>query len=156
MDCSEIFYRNRILRTYFQGRNWDNNGEFILKRKLVLNSKQLLQGYPYLIEDEWEVEPGRTDSGRGDLVFTDACCNFAVVEVKCIDLESTGHNASTKRTKKRRKVEEQAIKYAEKYREIASYYIKNLEPQVEAFIFTNDSSQPQSILLEQFTSQLFL
>jgi len=72
-------------------------------------STQLLPDYPYVIEDEWEVEPGRTDRGRGDLVFTDGAGCFAVVEVKWLDLESTGRTGTTKRTsnrKKRRAVEE--------------------------------------------------
>jgi hypothetical protein len=144
VDQREIEHHNRVLRAYFEGRNWDRNGEYALKRKLVLSSTQLLPNYSYVIEDEWEVEPGRTDKGRGDLVFTDGDGCFAVVEVKWIDLVSTGRTGSTKRAsnrKKRRAVEEQAISYARIYAELAC---SELDPvkRVEAVMFTNEYDRP--------------
>ncbi|WP_104545313.1 hypothetical protein [Chroococcidiopsis sp. TS-821] len=96
MDKSEIEHRNHVLRRYFSGRDWDRNNKYTLKRQLVLSSHQLLPNYPYVIEDEWEVEAGRTDKGRGDLVFTDGTGCFAVVEVKWIDFEGVGTNWNNK------------------------------------------------------------
>jgi hypothetical protein len=144
MEPSQIQHRNRVLRAYFEGRNWDKNSEYVLKRKLVLSSNQLLPKYPYVIEDEWEVEPGRTDKGRGDLVFTDGINCFAIVEVKWIDLESIGRTGSTKRasnTKKRRTVEAQAISYANIYAKQACERLDTVK-LVEAFMFTNEHDQP--------------
>jgi hypothetical protein len=152
MDKSKIEHRNYVLREYFKGRDWDGNNEYALKRQLVLRSHQLLPNYPYLIEDEWEVESGRTDKGRGDLVFTNGTGYFGVVEVKWIDLEGEGRTGSTKRTsnrKKRRVVEFQAIAYANLYAEltlIAGDPVNGLE----AFIFTNEYAQPHLVHKEEF------
>lgn len=144
VDQNQIQHRNQVLRAYFEGRNWDENNEYVLKRKLVLNSKQLIPNYPYVIEDEWEVEPGRTDKGRGDLIFTDGISCFAVIEVKWIDIESAGRNGSTKREsnrKKRRTVQDQAISYANIYAKLALSKLATVK-QVEAFMFTNERDLP--------------
>ncbi|NJN87461.1 MAG: hypothetical protein HC881_15580 [Leptolyngbyaceae cyanobacterium SL_7_1] len=147
MDQREIEHRNQVLHAYFEGRDWDKNNEYTLKRKLVLDGKQLLPNYPYVIEDEWEVEPGRTDRGRGDLVFTDGNGRFAIVEVKWIDLQSTGRTGSTRRgsnRKKRRTVEEQAASYAEIYAKLIFDELDTVK-QVEAFVFTNEYEQPRRL-----------
>jgi hypothetical protein len=141
MNLNEIQHRDRVLRAYFEGRNWDHNNEFALKRKLILNSKQILPQFPYVIDDEWEVEPSRTDQGRGDLLFSDGVGNYAVVEVKWIVIEGNGRKGTTKRTgnrKKRRDVEKQAIAYAD-------ILLKRLEQAefVAAYIFTNELDRPQ-------------
>lgn len=144
MNQNEIEHRNQVLRAYFEGRNWDRNNEYALKRKLILNSHQLLPNYPYVIEDEWEVEPGRTDRGRGDLVFTNGLGYFAIVEVKWIDIEGLGRSGSTKRTsnrKKRRAVEEQALTYAKIYRTLLIEKFDGLN-QIEAYMFTNEHNSP--------------
>lgn len=146
MDYREIKHRNKVLRAYFEGRAWDKNSEYTLKRKLVLDSAQLLPSYPYLIEDEWEVESGRTDKGRGDLVFTDGTGCFAVVEVKWIDLENTGRTSSTKRTHKRKNVRKQATSYANIYAKQALDRLETVK-WVEAFVFTNECDYPN--LLEK-------
>jgi hypothetical protein len=151
VDKSEIVHRDQVIRGYFEGRNWDKNGEYSLKRKLILDSRQLFPNYSYVIEDEWEVEPGRTDQGCGDLVFTDGSGHFAVVEVKWIDLESTERTGSTKRgsnRKKRRKVEDQAIHYAGVYAELNLGGLHS-DYSIEAFIFTNESDQPRSLPMKQ-------
>ncbi len=141
MDADEIRHRDNVLRAYFNGRNWDKNNEYALKRQLVLKNHQLLPDYPYVIEDEWEVELGRSDKGRGDLVFTNGNSSFAVVEVKWIDLEGMGRTGSTKRTsnnKKRRVVEKQAVKYANPYSQRQRDVLS-----VESFIFTNECDEPR-------------
>ena len=142
MNIQEIKHRNLVLRSYFEGRNWDLNSEHSLKRELVLESDRIFPQYPYVIEDEWEVTPDKSNDGKGDLVFTDAAGRFAIVEVKHINLELYGGNASTKRTSRRKVVKEQAVRYAEQYANLASdrqIYVK----QVEAFIFTNESRLPK-------------
>jgi hypothetical protein len=138
MDKYQIEYRNQVLRAYFRDRNWDKNDEYLLKQQLVKHSTTLLSEYPYLIEDEWEVEPGQSDKGKGDLVFASEHYRFAVVEIKYIDLKSTGHTSSTRRTAKRQAVKKQAINYA------ATYAIRHLQ-NVEAFTFTNENHLPCSL-----------
>lgn len=144
MPNETILHRDRVLRAYFEGRDWDQNGEFVLKRQLVLEG---LEGFTYLFDDEWEVSPGYTNEGRGDLLFFDGEHRFAVVEVKYIDTDITSRRGKTKRSsnrKKRRKVEEQAERYAEI---VAAW----LPPRftIEAYIFTNEHSTPQ--LLASFS-----
>jgi hypothetical protein len=135
MDKYQIEYRDRVLRAYIRDRNWDKNDEYLLKQQLVKHSTILLPEYPYLIEDEWEVETSQSDKGKGDLVFASEHSRFAVVEIKYIDLRSTGRTASRKRTAKRQEVKKQAIDYA------ATYAMRQLQ-NVEAFTFTNEKDLP--------------
>jgi hypothetical protein len=149
MEHEKILHRDKVLDSYFAGRDWDENDEYTLKRKLVLNRDRLLPQYPYVIEDEWDVIDSRTDLGRGDLVFTDGTGCFAVVEVKWIDLDSGSRTGSTKRTsnhKKRRKVEEQAIEYANNYRiKLSANELIDVK-SIEAFYFTNECDKPSPII----------
>ena len=59
MNQSEFQRRDQLMRAYLQGRDWDGNKEFGLKRHLILNGDELLPDYPFVIDDEWEVEPNR-------------------------------------------------------------------------------------------------
>jgi hypothetical protein len=144
IDRADIEHRDRVLRAYFEGRNWDGNNEYALKRKLVMNSLELLPDYPFVIDDEWEVKPSRGDQGKGDLIFTNGEGRFAVVEVKWIDLERRGKTVRTGRNKDRKKVKEQAARY----RDILA---EKLGPDfhVEGYYFTNneadDVTQPSRI-----------
>jgi hypothetical protein len=143
MNQTEIKHRDSVLRAYFQGRDWDRNNEYFLKRKLVINSITLMPSYPYLIDDEWEVEPSRAEQGKGDLLFTDGAGHFSVVEVKWIDLEgpSSSRTGSTRRVsnrKKRRQVEEQADRYALSLGRLLDSFI-----EIEGYSYTNADTTPQ-------------
>ncbi len=140
----KIENRDQVLHCYFGGRDWDKNGEFTLKRKLVLNRHQLLPKYPYIIEDEWEATDNRTDLGRGDLVFTDGNGCFAVVEVKWLD-DAPGATARKRRNMKRNQVKEQASNYAKDYQKRLISDESNSIELIEAFYFTNECKEPQSI-----------
>ena len=143
MNQAIVIHRDRVLRDYFQGKNWDKNNEFELKRKLVLNSSRLLPHLPYLVDDEWEVEASRAEQGRGDLVFTDGVGHYAVVEVKWIDSEETDRQSRTRRESNRRKrkeVKEQALKYAAIFLDVWDD-----TELVQAFTFTNAAEQPELI-----------
>ena len=144
MKLEEIKKRDQVLHCYFDGRDWNTNGEFELKRRLVLKRTQLLPKYPYIIEDEWEVIDGRADLGCGDLVFTDGNGCFAIVEVKYID-STPGANARKKRNMKRNQVKEQASNYAKDYQKRLIFDEGNFIKSVEAFYFTNEYKEPQSI-----------
>ncbi len=107
MDRADAEHRDRVLRDYFEARNWDENGEFSLVRELVARSSELLPEYPLVVDHEWEVRPGSTAGGRGDLIFFDGDHGFAVVEVKVVE------GAAGSRTSRRNKVERQSLRYAE-------------------------------------------
>jgi hypothetical protein len=140
INRSEVQRRDQVLRAYFQGRDWDENKEYALKRNLVLHSSELLPDYPYLFDDEWEVEANRTQDGKGDLVFTDGEGRYAVVEVKWLDLDNSGKTVRTSRTKKRQKVQDQAVIYADELRQKLGDSV-----QVNAYCFTNEYDRPQLV-----------
>jgi Holliday junction resolvase-like predicted endonuclease len=125
-------HRDRVMRAYFEGRDWDQNPEFQLKRQLVLEGASELSAFPYLLDDEWEVVPGATEGGRGDLLFGDGQGGYAVVEVKYMNPLGGGRTARTARNKKRKKVEEQARTYAEAVRR------QHPGAEVRAFVLTDD------------------
>ncbi len=127
--------RDRVIRGYIDGRTWDLNPEFVLIRELVRGGHAGLAGFPLLYDYEWEVHPGRSDGGRGDLVFTDGIGNFAVVEAKYIDTSRTGATVRAKRTESRSKVREQARAYADALRRVLPDEVRT----VRAFALTNES-----------------
>lgn len=108
MDIEEAQRRDRIWRNFFAGVDWDRGEEFALTRQLVLDENNALAPWPYLVDWEWEVVPGASNLGRGDLLFTDGEREYAVVEVKYIDKDSSGPTARTRRKTKRGKVARQA------------------------------------------------
>jgi hypothetical protein len=138
MDRAEAIRRDGILRAFFEGKDWDENEEFVLKRDLIRRSRELLPAFPFLVDDEWEVVSGMTNLGRGDLLFTDGSGNVAVVEVKFIDTGRSGSTARAKRTDSRKKVMEQARTYAD--------HVRFRYPgvgEVRAFAYTNE--QPERV-----------
>ena len=66
--------------------------------------------FPYVWDYEWEVKPGYSQYGKGDLVLTDGKNDFMVLEAKFLSHE-TGRTQHTKRQHSRRKVREQARRY---------------------------------------------
>ncbi|TVQ06772.1 MAG: hypothetical protein EA368_16195 [Leptolyngbya sp. DLM2.Bin27] len=138
MNKADIVRRDQVLRAYFAGRDWDDNNEYSLKRKLVLHSHELLPSYPFLIDDEWETEPNRNQAGKGDLLFADGKGRFAVVEVKWLDCDNSGKTAKTRRTQKRKKVKDQAVDYANSLAERLKIFA-----QIEGYWFTNECEKPQ-------------
>ena len=138
----DIFeYRNLVLTNYFKDRTWDDNPEFRLMRSLVLDTEGWRSQYPYLIEYEWEVDPGHSNMGVGDLVFTDGDTEFAVVEVKFVDTMSSGRNKRNKRTKKRRQVEWQAYQYCQLYNDRITQVIP--DASVKGYFFTDETPTPR-------------
>lgn len=136
MDVDEAQRRDKVLRAYFEGRDWDGPGEFRVKRSLAIEGHEALSSFPYLVDDEWEISLGQTNKGRGDLVFTDGRGNWATVETKWIDGGTDGGSGKTRRgsrRKKRRKVEEQAILYAS----LLAHFRDDVV-EVRAFLHTNE------------------
>ena len=48
MDRVEAVRRDKVLRAYFDGKDWDENDEFVLKRELIGRSEMLLPDFPWL------------------------------------------------------------------------------------------------------------
>ena len=90
--------------------------ELLLLQHLVAHRVELLPACKFLYDCEWEPYPGRSDKGTGDAVFTNGRGVFVIVEVKHLNLSETGVTARRRRTKKRKQVVEQAIKYASLFR----------------------------------------
>ena len=51
MDQAEAQRRDRVLRAFFEGKDWDQNDEFMLKRAMVLNSREWLPAHPFVIDE---------------------------------------------------------------------------------------------------------
>lgn len=128
MDRAEAVRRDRVLRAYFEGRDWDEAIQAKLARELVLGSPEVLPDFPFVVVYEWEEVPGRSQDGRGDLLFTDGQGRFAVVEVKSI--LGSGQN-----TNRRTKVEEQAARYKRAAQ-------KRFDGTVMALVYTDDPICP--------------
>lgn len=108
-DFTEIDAR---LRAMFAAQDATSSREAKLKCDLVLRPPPLLSEYPLLISDEWEPFPGRSQDGKGDLVFTDGRGRYAVVEVKWMGALYAGPSQRKRRNKKRGIVRKQAKIYA--------------------------------------------
>ncbi|KKM62655.1 hypothetical protein LCGC14_1519480 [marine sediment metagenome] len=81
----DIKHRDKTIRSYVLSRNWDKNPEFLLVQKVVRDlteKKPELSEFKFVYDYEWEVEPGRSDKGKGDLIFTDGHSNYLIVECK--------------------------------------------------------------------------
>jgi len=128
MDDSEAVRRDQVLRAYFEGRDWDEGAEARLTRELVLHSAEVLPDYPYLVDHEWEEVPGRSQDGRGDLLFSDGQGAFAVVELKSI-------LGSGKNTNRRTAVEKQARRYH-------AAAVERFGARVAVFVYTDDPMCP--------------
>ncbi|RUS32507.1 hypothetical protein BC938DRAFT_475218 [Jimgerdemannia flammicorona] len=89
--------------------------ETVVMQRLMLDQPILLPGFPFLRSVEWDVTPGQMYMGRGDLVLASRTGVFVVVEVKYLDFDTKGQTARLNRSKKRRKVREQAKRYREHF-----------------------------------------
>ncbi len=134
---TDYAYRDRVMRTWFDQRTWDNNEEFKLKRELIQKNLPELAPFPLLIDDEWEVVAGATNNGRGDLLLTDGAGAFAVVEVKWLPELFGGRTSKTSRNKKRKAVRSQALSYV-----LAVLRNFTDAQTATAFTYTNDPFRP--------------
>ena len=107
-------------------RGCSNLKEKALQDHLVNNPPS---PYKHLAAREWFVVPGRSDKGKGDLVFSHGN-NYLVVETKTLPT-ATGHTARARRSKGRREVREQAERYSREWKG------KYPSARVEAATYTN-------------------
>jgi len=82
---------------------------------------------------------------KGDLLLTDGQGSYAVIEVKWLDFRSSGKTATTKRTKHRGKVLDQAAAYAH----ALAHRLEQLGQGfkcIEGYALTNEKSQLQKVV----------
>lgn len=103
-----------------------NEDELLRELKRVLPSGGI-------VHTEYHVMKNLTQLGVGDLVVEYERAVW-VVEVKHIDLSAHGRNASTKRTHKRKLVQNQALRYAA-WRRLKTH---DVSKKVRAAVFTNE------------------
>jgi hypothetical protein len=101
-------------------------------QKQVIRYQRKHPPFTQLYAQEWEVIPGYSQFGKGDLVFKrPAFEEYLVIETKYIRTDS-GKTARGKRTRNRKKVVEQALRYG------AIFKQHNPGALVEIATFTND------------------
>lgn len=92
-SIDEIIHRNNTIRNYIRNRTWDNHPkgkiiEFNLVRDVEKNlsiRKPGLSKYQYIYDYEWDIVPGESHKGKGDLIFTNKMDSFLIVECKTKD-----------------------------------------------------------------------
>ncbi len=104
LDKDDVQHRHDTISNYIKNRMWDMHPEgkkieFELVREVVENlSKRRpeLEEYKYIYNYEWEVIPGETDKGKGDLVFTDGVNKFLIIECKTKDSNDVRNQVVTR------------------------------------------------------------
>ena len=105
--------------------------EHILQKQ-VIRYQRNHPPFTQLYAQEWEVIPGYSQFGKGDLVFKrPAFEEYLVIETKYIRTDS-GKTARGSRTRNRKKVVEQALRYG------AIFKQRHPGAEVEVATFTND------------------
>lgn len=135
----ELRQRSEALRARVLERAPYRGAEFYLQHQLVERQAQLLPEHPWLVAFEWEVTPGFTQRGKGDLVFSDSVGNLVVVETKWLR-EGPGKQTRTKRNAGRVKVREQARRYAQELWRLVPW-----AKSVEARVWTNEEDGPRMV-----------
>ena len=101
-------------------------------QKQVIRYQRKHPPFTQIYAQEWEVIPGYSQFGKGDLVFKrPAFEEYLVIETKYIRTES-GKTAQRSRTRSRKKVVEQALRYGAIFKQL------HPEALVEIATFTND------------------
>lgn len=80
-----------------------------------LSELKIYRNYPYVYRYEYELIPGYSQYGKGDLILTDGIDAVLIVELKHIN-NGSGSTARTARRKAKRKVEDQALRYAKNFK----------------------------------------
>ena len=127
---------DQIHRQRLQGERFRDSEDFLSQQLVKEMPHPLAQKFPYLYLYEWEVQWG-PDAGRGDFVFASGDGHFAIVEVKHIDVLTSGKTVRRRRTKMRTRVWDQAHRYALLFRFAADKAGVQLKT-VTAFTYTNE------------------
>ena len=105
---------------------------------LVQKSFPDLKKFEYVYLWEWQV-PIIDARAKGDLVLASGCGDFAVVEVKALDLESSGKTVRRRRTKKRTQLADQASIYTFLFADFSKDLILcGIRPVVSGWMFSED------------------
>ncbi len=102
-------------------------------QKQVIRYQRKHPPFTQLYAQEWEVIPGYSQFGKGDLVFKrPAFEEYLVIETKYIRTDS-GKTAQRSRTRSRKKVVKQALPYGAIFKQV------HPGAEVEIATFTNDA-----------------
>ncbi|MFW9924337.1 MAG: hypothetical protein ACFFDW_13725 [Candidatus Thorarchaeota archaeon] len=102
-----------------------------------------LNKYPYIFAHEWEVNPGYSNFGIGDLVLADANGKLLVIEIKSLP-ESKNRTSKRRKTRKRQKVRCQVSYYH------SCLQVKYPFMNIESCYLTNDFIACNPILQKLF------
>jgi len=134
LNLKDIQSKNKTLRRKIRNNvNRPCSDETLLTAFFVRYQTKIspINKYPYLYKYEYEVVSGRSDFGKGDLIFTDGKNGFCIAEVKHLNNDS-GRNARARRNTKRRYVRYQARYYK------SWFQGKHPEENIESCYLTND------------------
>lgn len=115
---SEIF-RNEYNGDFFRVKSIIRYQSDLLSNNTEPKDKieRVLIEYPFIYAYEWEVKPGFSQYGKGDLIFSDANLNVLLMEVKELSPFS-GRNQCVARTKTRKQVKMQTEKYMAAFKKL--------------------------------------
>lgn len=138
MKFKDIKRKSAQLRFKILNNTSYNHLEFGLVQEIVKKQKKVCDGrlkrYPYIFKYEYCIFPGQSNTGKGDLIFTNKRENFMVVEVKYLDLHQTGKTAKNRRTKKRKHIKTQTKRYM---KELSTSYPD--AKSIKGIAYTNES-----------------
>lgn len=148
MKTNTYRHYNNVLRKSIRNRvSRPCNNETLFLAFCLENQEEIesIKDYPLVTDYEYDVEPGKTNSGRGDLILTDGENNYLIVEVKFLS-ENSGKTARTRRKTQKNKVYEQALNYKEKFQK------KFPKAKVDCITLTNEILFTNKELAERFSS----
>ena len=138
MKIKDMKQRDDRLRSKILNNTSNHSHEFRLVQEIIKKQKTVCGGrlkrYPYIFNYEYCMIPGQSNTGKGDLIFTDKRDNYMVMEVKYLDFYQSGKTAKNRRTKHRKKVKTQTKKYM---KELSSFYPG--AKSIKGIAYTNQS-----------------
>ena len=124
MEVSEE--RDAVIRSFIMGQFWNRKPEYLVMKNLLMRPFTCAWApygykYPLVFDYEWMVMIGG-NLHAGDMVFTDGCERFLVVEIKSIlrgpFAVGSGRTIRTRRNLARKKSRLQAELYARAWHEL--------------------------------------
>jgi hypothetical protein len=144
LDQNLFVFKDQKLRELISNDHSEIHTKPQLIKEFVQDSFNLLPQFPYLFLYDWDVIPGHSQHGKGDLVFADGKGNFAIVQVKYLDFSNTGSTGSSRRTKHRQNLKKQTRRYTEALPEHLKHTNNNLFDikDIKGYFYTNDDPKP--------------
>ncbi len=146
IDMKEIIHRHDTLQKYIINRTWDSHPrgkpiEFELIREVVNGlaiRKPELNEFIYIYDYEWEVTPGESDKGKGDLIFTNGKDSFLIIECKTKDSNFV-----------RNQVRERIEQFRKKISKFKDYHIYGLAVSPQSWDYLNENGEWEFEVVEE-------